>query len=747
MKAIAKLLALCLFMTCTLSVSLPAGAATAAKTTQEKAQTLNAIKILSGTNGEYNLNNKLSRSEAATFIVRTVGKGNHVLEYKALYSVTPFSDVLSNQWYAPYIGYCAQFGFISNTPGLFKPSDYINEKDFLKLVLTALDYQENVDYTADKIYDKAYELGIISLNRYVNNYYAPPIMTRGAAVETLYAALSTNVKSGDKKLYRKLVDEGVVTAKQVVSAGLLVDSTITAIDQIKSKDIDQLEIKFNEPIVTIGEIKIYSQENNSSVSYSIKSLSGDTLTLLTSAREAKKQYIIELIDVEDKDGVIIDKLISAFVGYEPQEINSDFFKISKIEAVNSRSLKVFFTHPITINSEVCIYYSILKDNTVIANGEQGHIKAGMLNSDKNGILLTLDSDILNNEGLYTLNISGNMISAYGVKLNSGMGDSMRFISQENEDSRFALKEIKAVDKKTILLSFNKEVNSFLAKQIFNFYLTDDKNNAIRISSTAVDATGCKVYLNLEQEVIKGNNYLLTINNLNDITKQEYITETAYALKADYGTVDMFDLTEVEVLDNQTIVACFNKPLDHETAMKLDYYTLAYYNTYTGLPIDKVLHDSDNNPNKVTLFLSKSNQLAGSSKEYELRINSSMKDYLGNKINTAKHYFNGTSTVRGDNALNSVVPISTDAVKVTFTREIAFGTPNILPANYTLEYTYNNISIRKVPISVMYIDAKTLILKFDTFEYDMTYKLKIANILDYTGSTVKGLTKDFQLKAQ
>ncbi len=745
MKATAKILVICLIVATILSTGVPTLAATTAKTTQERAQTLNALKILSGTNGEYNLNNKLTNSEAVTFIVRAIGKGDHVLEYKSLYNVTPFTDVPSTQWYAPYVGFCYQNGILSNTTLQFKPSEYMNEKDFIKLVLLALGYKENTDFATDKFYDKAYELGIISLNRYVNNYYVPTVMTRGATVDTLFAALNTPMKSGDKKLYHKLIDEGVVTAKQVSASGLLVDTTVAAIQQVKSKDIDLLEVKFNEPIALVGEIKIYSRDNNSPVSFSIRSLSGDTLTLLTSAREAKKEYVIELINVEDKEGNVTDKLLQGFIGYQPEALTSDFFRISSIEPVNRRSIKVFFTHPLSINSEIGIYYSIQKENTTIANGEQGHIKAGLLNSHKNGVLLTFDTDILEKDALYTLTINGNMISGYGVKLNNGLGDSMRFVAEENEDSKFALKEIKAVDKKTLLLSFNKEVNAFLAKQIYNFYVTDEKNSPLRISTTTVDATGSKVYLNLEQEMLKGGSYLLTINNLNDITKLEYITEATFALKADYGTVDVFDLTKVNVIDNQTLEVCFNKPLDSETASKLDYYTLAYYNTYTGFPIDKVLYDAET-PDKVMLFLSKNSQLS-SSKEYELRVNNNMKDYLGNKINIAKNYFYGTSTQRADIAIASVVPISTDAVKVTFTREIAFGSPNLLPSNFTLEYTYNNIGIKKVPINITYINSKTLVLKFDTLEYEMPYKLKIANILDYTGMTVKNQERAFELHAQ
>jgi len=744
MKATAKILVICLIVATIFSSGVPALAASQAQTTQDKANTLNALKILTGTNGEYNLNNKLSNSEAVTFIVRVLGKGDHVLANKELYSITPFTDVPANQWYAPYVGYCYQNGLIG-TSLQFKPSEYMLEKDFLKLVLLALGYKENTDFTYDKVYDLAYELKLISLNRYVNNYHVPTVMTRGVTVDTLFAALNTPMKSEEKKLYRKLIESGVVTAKQVSDSGLLNDTVGTAIEYVKSKDIDTLEVKFNEPIASIGDIKIYSADNGLPIGFSIRALSGDTLTILTSVREPKKEYVIEINTIEDMDGNIVDKVVQGFVGYKPEAVTSDFFRISSIEPVNQRSIKVFFTHPLSINSEIGLYYSIEKDGIKVANGEQGQIKAGLLNSHKNGVLLTLNSDVLQKDALYTLTINGSMISGYGVKLNNGLGDSMRFVAEENEDARFALKEIKAVDSKTLLLSFNKEVNPFLAKQIYNFYVTDTKDKPIRISSTTVDSTGTKIYINLESELQKDESYIFIINNLNDVTKQEYITEATYNFKADYGKVETFDLSKVIAVDNQTLEVIFNKPLDSETASKLENYTLAYYNTYAGLLIDKVLFDPDN-PDRVKLFLPKNSPL-NSSKEYELRINSNMKDYMGNKISTAKNYFYGTSTKRADITIGSVVPISTDTVKVTFTREIAFSSPNLLPSNYTLEYNFNGLEIKKVPINITYINSTTLVLRFDTLEYEMPYKLKIASILEYTGDTVKGQEKAFELKAE
>ena len=82
-------------------------------TLQEKAEFLETLRILVGTNGDFRLNEKLTRAEAATFAVRVLGQEYHVLLNAETYkkASAKFPDVETNLWYAPYVGYCTQMGF------------------------------------------------------------------------------------------------------------------------------------------------------------------------------------------------------------------------------------------------------------------------------------------------------------------------------------------------------------------------------------------------------------------------------------------------------------------------------------------------------------------------------------------------------------------------------------------------------------------------------------------------------------
>lgn len=237
---------------------IPSVAETAERTTQEKAVVLSNLKIISGVNGEFYLDNPLRRNEAVTFIVRLIGMGDHVNQNKSQYSDTPYSDVPSSEWYAPFIGYCYQNGFITESSTTFRPLDYITEKEFLSLVLMALEYEEGEDFTLDTAFDKAREIGLLTLSEYINRASANQAATRGSAVELMYKALTTECRDNDRILLQKMIEAGVVTRLEAMAMGLIVDSVFTDIVSVEGLDLNRIQVTMNEAVSSVGSVLIYS---------------------------------------------------------------------------------------------------------------------------------------------------------------------------------------------------------------------------------------------------------------------------------------------------------------------------------------------------------------------------------------------------------------------------------------------------------------------------------------------------------
>lgn len=713
-----------------------------AQTTQEKADVLNQVNVLKGSGGDYNLSAGLKRTEAAALIVRLMGYENHVNERANLYSIITFPDADSTQWYAPYVGYCSINKIISgNQDGYFEPNKDISEKSFLKLVLCALGYVYNTDFSWNDIYSKAYNVGLVTDYSYVGKTDDNSNFKRSQAVDILFNALRlVNQKTG-KEMFNSLIDNGVITREIALKAGLIEDTITTAIDEVTATDTNKVSVKFNENIKTLplDNIMIYeSDDSTNSLVFEINSQYENEIVLETPSQKPGTEYTVVVLGALDEDGNVSGTLRGTFKGYvlEVEDVESDFFRIESIEPINEKTVKVYFTHPVNVNSELAKYYRIYDGESLLADGNEGEITVKALSSPNNVAILSLNREYFDQDVIYSLEINGDLTSSYGVKLNDGSGDNMKFKSSEEASEPFALMELIPYDNETLLLNFNKEINPFLAGQIYNFYLTDEDHNPIKIEKTVVESVGKRsgkaLFIHIEGTFGKDDEYNLTINNLSDVTRQEYITEKTYTFEADYGSKKEMGIDEVNVLDNQTLEVYFTIPLDQTTATTAAYYSIrGVGHTYTATP-EKIFYEPSTDPNKVKLYLPGS-KLLSNKKEYEIRIDNRMEDYLGNLIDSgSEEEFDGTSTVAKAPSIESAVAISSDAVKLTFDREIALDAPNILPNNYTLEYTLANIQYKKVPLSVIYINASTLIVRFDSLEYDVEYNIKYESIKSYSG---------------
>lgn len=729
-------------------------------TLQEKAELLEELKVLAGTNGNYRLNEKLSRSEASTFAVRILGKEIHVLVNSSTYKKTSFPDVDSNAWYAPYVGYCTQEGIISgDTKGNFNPNDYITEKGFLKIVLGVLEYEMNKDYSWESVYKKAYEVGLVKDLSYIMKTDDNTEFKRSDAVNILYNALTLKTNISKRQVFYNLVDSGIITEKDAVRIGFIDDTqnegnneedkqdeeeedeVITEIEEINVFDDTTISIHFNENIRGIDKLVIHELFNNKKLlGYQIDTLDENYILIRTDKQTPGIEYEIEITGVEDMDGNIQDALLSTFMSYTPNVINSNFFRIKKVEPINEKSVLLYFTHPINLNIENPLHYKIYSGNYILADGEENEILARTYKAADNSVLLSLKNDSFEEGDEYTIEIDGRMTSAYGVELNDGKGERIGFKAKAGKQERFKLEQIIPYDESTIMLIFNKEINPFLAQQIYNFYITDENGNPVSIekstTESSYDTSGEVLFISINGKFKRNKQYYVTINNLNDITRQEYIQEVTYSFDADYDEKEVLEIVGIEPINNQMIEVYFSLPLSDESALDVNNYTIRRSKSSTRIYPKAAYYDRNEDPNKVVLYLSDDDKLVGN-RDYELQISKKFKDYMGNiTTDYLEEDFTAVAKVKRNLSIKEVVPISSNAVKLVFDEAIAYDRSNLSPENYSLEYNLRGISITEVPISVLYYNSKTLILKFNDMHYDIPYALKFNSIKDYFGTTYK-----------
>ncbi len=167
------------------------------------ADALNTLGLFQGTSTGYELDRTATRAEAATMLVRLLGKEE---EAKALEYTAPFTDL--NGWEAPYVEYLYENGLTSGTSDTtFSPNKQCSAQMYSAFLMRALGYSEDAgDFTYAQVIDKATELGIADIaNCDTDNFL------RDNVVAMSYTALAKQPKDGSTDtLLQKLVDEGAV---------------------------------------------------------------------------------------------------------------------------------------------------------------------------------------------------------------------------------------------------------------------------------------------------------------------------------------------------------------------------------------------------------------------------------------------------------------------------------------------------------------------------------------------------------
>jgi S-layer homology domain. len=701
---------------------------------QNKADSLYKVKVLMGNGKDYNLDSKLKKSEAAAFIVRLLGMEKVVMSKKDNYSNTSFSDVQKNKWYAPYIGFCAEKGIItSNSDGTYKPDSFIGEKEFLKFILLSMGYIIDTDFTLENIYQIASKEGIIesSITKETTEF------KRSNAVVMLYNSLMLRNKNANKLMIQILIDNGMVSRQEAISAGFLMDNVKTTITDIQVNSPNKITVIFNENIekLDIKNMSIYETENNNSIlNISIESMSNNTLVLSTSTQVSGKEYMLKLSNIIDIDGNTVDYIEKAFTGYLEKEVVSNYFKINKIVPVSKSQINVFFTQPVTSNAAVPMRFDIVQNGNTIVDGSYSNLSTSIIGGVNNGITLWLKDIMLSKDTIYNINISGDLTSQYGVRLGGGNGESRKFISNGKENTIMDIENITAVDEHTLKLEFNVDLDRTSAENLNNYVLKDTTNNT-RIGSpirAKLQGEGNNiyetVYLYFSATMSSDKTYELTIDNLKDSFKEREINETVIPFCGSSEETEKLEILDVTAYDSGTVYVYFSQPLDPSAATNASNFILSGKKS--------VYFNAHENNQLVKIFMNSANQLDESS-SYTLRVQTSITDFLKRQpTEVLEATFKGTDTQISVPSTLDAIAIGDNKVKLTFSGDVETSGTNAMANNYRLRYSSDNNSSQYISAkSVVFINSTTAIITFDSFDTDRYYTFISSSIRDISGQYI------------
>ncbi len=728
-----------LLIVCILISFMPAAGAQENLDANAKAAALNKLGLIDGDGkGNYSLDKNLKKYESIVFIIKLLGKAKDFEANKGNLSPSSFTDVKSSAWYAPYISYSEQYQI---TTGIgnnkFGVDQNLSEQAFLVMIMKVLGYSGPADFSWNKtVFKKAYEIGLVQDSAYLDKTTDNLSYTRSEVVKVMYTALGLKPKDSSITLIQQLVNNGAMDRETAASTGILKDTVITKISQVIPQNARKVRVELSEVINSIdsNNIRVYETNNkNNTLNVSISSHSGNALVLDTATQIENLSYTIEINNVVDMEANTIPVISGQFNGYKLVAIKSDLFKISMAEQISRSEVIVYFTQPVNENIEFAPNYEIDCNGEVFARGDDLKVS---LAGDGYSAAVALKSKVFTPGTEYVLKLSGGLVGSYGVALGDGNGDQYSFISKDMGDSKLILNSINAINSKAIKLNFNRKINSTLAQQIYNYSITDSENNPIQIEKAFVindsGSEGKSVVIRLKTIIDKNKSYGIMINRINDISKQYSIEEQIFTFSGAFSNQSSLTVNDVSVDDAYSISINFDRPVDTKSALDVGNYSLTDI-TYGNKFAPAAVRFTSIDQKTVKLFFKEVNKLIVN-RPYTVKMPSTFQDYSGETLSGT---IEKTFLVRTADDIKPSVKeakiIGSNAVKITFSKEISLDVPNASPQNYMLDYIDRDSSYKKYPIAITYIDNFNVILLFDKLDKTIQYNLFCKSVKDFGGN--------------
>lgn len=703
------------------------------KTINEKADFLNQLKILQGSDSGYELEGKLTRAQAATFIVRVLGKENEVISNANAYKVTKFPDVPQYEWYAHYVGYCAANEIVHGyDDGTYKPDNILSEQEFLTMMLNALGYGE-ADFTWEEVFSAAYEKGLVSDIQYTVKVTDEGTYYRKQVVEAIYNSMNLNKKNGEK-MFRSLIDNNVVSFELFRSLGWIkTDGVKTTVSSSKLVDNHTFEITLSESVkaIKLDQVSIVDSSDSSKLQVKDIKLSNNVITLDTAEQLPGKTYkctLTGLMDLDDNPAVVLE---SQFTTAETPVVESPYFMIKEIEAVSNKSINVYFTHPIGAEADFELLYDFYNNEQVFVQGGFRSLGVSRIAGVDNGISITLKEKEFVISERYELRIREDLQSSYGVYIKT-VNAKKAFIAASKVVEAIKVTEITNTGGNYFKVEFSKSFDRTMATNKDNYVLKNrdtgkEYGHPTNIFVTENAETDDKEVIVTYTGLVDNKIYDLHIKNIKDRNLTEKIDDTIMTVIA----VNKYDfdlnIDLVTAVDRTTILVYFDKPL-HEISE----------NASVSLNGSSIFIKKDIDPKNAQymyLYLPKSLPMTDNA-TYKLRFTSGLRGYdLRTLVDPVEYVFAGDDDKKKEITIEKALFIDDTIVRIDFNQKIDKDTAMNV-SHYELKYMLGDLEKLIIPKEVKVYNNQTVIIKLDKVYDGGKYELKVMNMKDYSEQYIK-----------
>lgn len=181
-------------------------------TDETYAKALAELSIIKGDGKGFNLTGKLTRAESLVIIASLRGDVLNIGMEKPSELPMNFKDVAINSWYKPYVNYAIKnkiaAGYSSTA---FGPNDPITQKQFLRMLLGAMDYEVGKDFTWENVEQFSVKKGLLDKEPAKSKLKeAQQTLKRGTAFKFTFFSLNQPRKNQTLTMMDQLVKKNII---------------------------------------------------------------------------------------------------------------------------------------------------------------------------------------------------------------------------------------------------------------------------------------------------------------------------------------------------------------------------------------------------------------------------------------------------------------------------------------------------------------------------------------------------------
>ncbi|MBN2898285.1 MAG: hypothetical protein JXO44_05895, partial [Clostridia bacterium] len=416
-----------------------------------------------------------------------------------------------------------------------------------------------------------------------------------------------------------------------------------------------------------------------------------------------------------------------FNGMERPEIESTLFKISKVKPVSAEMLEIYFTQPIDESAEQVLLYQVYRNGSLYFEGSYKTLDIQLNSTADNGLIFISKSYKFEEGNRYDIKIKSDLKSKYNAYLNDGNGDSYSFYGTAIESGDFEIKQAEFLDTDNIVIIFSDIVDKESATDRSNYYLMDEDNHKISVTSAYLDEydenNKYKRVILRTQDLKDYHEYRLFVDDVENIFKTLQIENYEADLGEGMTNDEEVTLKDIEVVNRGLIRLVFQNPLDESS----ENATITFNNNIST----KTKMIDPEEPNVLNVYLSKSRYL-NEDKEYTMTIKKGITNIYGNTHSDAIiEEFDGTSELQDEIVIETAHFISDSQILIKFSDYVKESSLEN-EANYSFEYNINGNEKTLFPGDIEVVDERTVVIDFDYYLQGGKLYITIEDVYDVSG---------------